>query len=261
MSGILSHRLRFRADSCRTSRASLAASTRIEVGQACIQGRLGGLAIEERAEEEAGEEVAGAVRNLGTARAQALDALGRAYQKGGNAAGRLRGRGDQDRRGAEPARGLGHLVQALRAAAGQPLQLEQVGRGDGGERDERVAHGLRRLDRNIEAVVVAEDRIDADHGPRIGGLDAGDGLRRSRDRSSRGKIAGEDGIEHRPAAVGLQRGQHAGEVGRRQLEPRQAAEAGAAREQHRRQRPDLVAEVLQRRHGRVEADVAPHDMG
>ena len=71
----------------------------------------------------------------------------------------------------------------------EPLQLEQVGRGDGGERQQRVAdrRGGRLAGRRARPRRRGSDRPHRDAGLRA--LDAGDGLGRRGDGLGRGKVA------------------------------------------------------------------------
>ena len=140
--------------------------------------------------------------------------------------------------------------------AGQPLQLEQVGRGDRSQGDKLIADGLRSLPGDVELSRIAQNRIDADKGSCVGRFDASNRLRRSGHRLRRRKISGEDGIERPPAAVRFERSEHRSNVRRRQVVLRELAEARPACQQNRRQRPDFVPQPLQCRHGGGQADAS-----
>ena len=100
----------------------------------------------------------------------------------------------------ESACGARDVIALRDRCAGQPLQLEQVGRGDRSQRQQLVADGLRGLPGDVELSRIAQNRIDADKGSCVGRLDACNRLRRSGHRLGRRKISGEDGIERLPSS-------------------------------------------------------------
>src|SRR5262249_32977529 len=102
--------------------------------------------------------------------------------------------------------------------------------------------------------------IDKDVDARSLSPDGADRARRRADRLGGGKVAGEDRLQILPTAVGLERRERGIEVIRGDLMAFRAAKSGAARHEHGRERPSLMAQVLERWDGSPQSHTAAHNV-
>ena len=210
----------------------------------------GSSAIEAVAEIERGEQVAGAVH-----RVVGHPAMGKA-----EAARRC---DDQrlDRIGPCRLRGDDHLAWKGRAGAAgsEPVELEAVGRGDIGERQQRIADGLCHRLGLKKAAGVADDRVAEVDRVRVGRLD------RSNQPGRRGDLVGmaEIADEHRADLAEPRRTGDVGEQGREgcgvRFDARSAAVAEMPGQHHSRHEDYRKAQPLQGEDVGAAADAAAGD--
>ncbi len=94
----------------------------------------------------------------------------------------------------------------------EPLQLEQVGCGDGCQRQQAIADRAGGRLGDVEGARVTEDRIDHHGDAGFRALDTGDCVSRRDDGLGRGEVARQHRIELWPAPIRLQRGEHRGQA-------------------------------------------------
>ena len=164
---------------------------------------------------------------------------------------------------------VAHLVdrgQDLREAAGLPagkeVELEVVRREDVGLRDHRVAHELRDAGPHEHAAAdVAHHRVAAVDGLRVELLHASHGVEDDAADRRVALVSGQHRVRLAEHAAVLDPGDHLADVVGGEQRPTPRAVPRVVGEVHGEDRPDLVAQTLQREDGGGVADVAVGDRG
>jgi hypothetical protein len=146
--------------------------------------------------------------------------------------------------------------------AGQQVQLEMVGGDDPRRRHRALAHEFRDAGPHEHAAfAIADDRIAAIAGVRIGGFHLADRVEDRLPGRDRPDIAGEDAVAGAEHAAIRDAVHHLADQIRVERFALPDAVSGVVGELHRMDRPHLAAQPLQREHrGRI-ADMAIGDMG